>query len=138
MFPSINLLTYFISYLPNHPLLPRLSSNRNISAIFQHSSQSRINFKVQFVSFSHRPLLPQHNQHCLKQNPNIQQKRPFRDILGIQLYNLFKVRNFTSTAHLPHSCQTRLDCQSCPVMQLVFFPLIHCRRTCSDEAHITF
>ena len=61
----------------------------------------------------------------------------FRDILRIQFYNFFEVRNLASSAYLPHTSQAWFDCQSCSVMELIFLPLIHCRRTGSYEAHVT-
>ena len=63
---------------------------------------------------------------------------PFAYVLFIKFYDFFEVCDVASSAYLPHTSQSRLDCQSCSVMELIFLPLIHCRRTGSYKAHVAF
>ena len=63
---------------------------------------------------------------------------PLRNVLRIQFDHFFKVGDFAPSADLPHAGDSGLDGEPCAVVILVFFPLIHCRRSRAYEGHIAF
>lgn len=97
-------------------LIPDASSARYFSiniALHSHHKSSLLRL---FPSLSlHRPVSPQHNPHSLKQNLNIQPHPPLSYILFIQLHDLFKIRNLTSPANLPHTCNSWFYAQPDPM-----------------------
>ena len=66
----------------------------------------------------------QNRQNRLKQNLNIQSDIPLGNIFCIQADDFFKVCDVASAADLPHSGDSRLDCDSGTVVQLILFQLI--------------
>ena len=96
-------------------------------------SVKKIVFWSNFLSTTSIPL--QNRQHRLKQNLNIQSNIPLRNILCIQSYNLLKIRDVTSTTHLPHSGNTRLNSNSGSVMKFILFQLIWEDWSGSDQTH---
>ena len=48
---------------------------------------------------------------------------PVFDIFRIKFYYFFKVCNITSSAYLPHSCNTWFHCDSGAMMEIIFFIL---------------
>ena len=66
----------------------------------------------------------QNRQNRLKQNLNIQSDIPLGNIFCIQADDFFKVCDVASAADLPHSGDSRLDCDSGTMVQLILFQLI--------------
>lgn len=66
----------------------------------------------------------EHGADRLTQNFKIQPNVPITDILRIELDNLLEIRDVASAADLPHSGDSRLDCDSGTVVQLILFQLI--------------
>lgn len=61
------------------------------------------NFSFIFLFYrSHRTFMSQHDSHCFAQYFHIKFQAPVRNITAIKCYHLFKIRNLTAPAYLPH------------------------------------
>lgn len=98
------------------------------------------NFSSFFSIFyrSHRTFMSQHDSHCFAQYFHIKFQAPVRNITAIKCYHLFKIRNLTAPAYLPHPGDPRFDCQAASMVQLIFHPLIFRWWSCTYQRHIPF
>ena len=88
------------------------------------------------IPVGYGPFFFQNHHNGLEQDFDIQPQAPFIDIFRIQFYHFFKICNFASAAHLPHTCDAGFDGKSGSVMKLIGFPLIGKRRSGTHNTHI--
>ena len=104
--------------LPSRHFIPIPCSSSN-NCYYLHQTLKRQFPKCQSpphpYTALHRPASTQHNLHSLKQNLNIQPHPPFSYVFLIQLHDLFKIRNLTSPANLPHTCNSWFYAQPDPM-----------------------
>ena len=133
---SFQSLSSFLFFLPlairSIPITP---------AVFPPGSTADHHSSILYLSLPSNPSLGsaalKHDSDGLEQNLNIHSDIPVLDIFHIKFYNFLKVSDITSSAHLPHSGQSRFHGKSSAVIWLILFPLIYCWWTSSYETHIS-
>ena len=58
-------------------------------------------------------------------------------VLSVKSYNFFEICDIASSAHLPHTGDSRFGGHTASVVKFILLPLVYCRRTCSYQTHIS-
>ena len=85
---------------------------------------------------SQRPFPTDHVFDGFEDQPYVEPDAPVLYVFRVEFYDLLKIGDVASAAHLPHAGDAGFERKSRSVMVLVFFPFVQGGRTGADNAHV--